>query len=318
MKPRFVLVCGARLCSLALAPKTFAPGAPAGSTAAEETPEYKQAIGQALEEYGLQHYEESRSLFEKAHALDPNARTLRGLGMVEFELRHYVAAEGYLEASLKSGKKPLTEEQRQAVQGLLTRTKQFIAKYELAVEPEAPAGMRVELDGKPVRWGDKEPLSVEAGEHVLRVSAPNSEPREVHHDVKGGEQQTLRIELAIRNPQQSDQAPKQDLGPVRPYKKLGIGLTVAGGVVAIAGGVVGALALNKANSAETSKDSDADSARTLAIVSDVGLGVGIATAVVGIVLCLWKDKPEAQKAAGSTARSRLRFESTGSDLKVSF
>ena len=35
----------------------------------------------------------ARSLFERAHAIDPNARTLRGLGMVEFELRHYLRGD---------------------------------------------------------------------------------------------------------------------------------------------------------------------------------------------------------------------------------
>jgi hypothetical protein len=301
------------------APKAWAQGT-AGQTpaASEESPEYKQAIGQALEEYGLQHYEESRTLFERAHSLDPNARTLRGLGMVEFELRHYVAAEGYLEASLKSTKKALTEEQRAAVTDLLARTKQFIAKYELAVEPEAPAGMRVELDGKPVQWDSQEPLSVEAGEHVLRVSAPNADSREVHLDVKGGEQQTLRIELTVRGPQEAVQAPKPVQGPVRPYKKLGIALTAAGGFVAIAGGVLGVMALSKADDAVTRNDSDADSARTMALVSDVGLGVGVATAVAGIVLLVWKEKPEAQATASRTPSSRVRLESTGSNFKVSF
>jgi hypothetical protein len=237
--------------------------------------------------------------------------------MVEFELRHYVAAEGYLVASLKSTKKPLTEEQRTAVGDLLERTKQFIAKYELAVEPEAPAGMRVELDGKPVHWENQTPLSVEAGEHVLRVSAPNADPREVRLDVKGGEQQTLRIELTVRSQQEAPQLAKQDLAPVRPYKALGIGLTAAGGAVAIAGGVVGILALSKADDAVTRNDSDADGARTMAIISDVGLGVGIATAVAGIVLLAWKTKPEAQ-ATAKGSHHRLRVESTGSNLKVSF
>jgi len=313
MKPSLVLVCGALLCALTWPLRGAAQAAPVEAVAGEETPEYKQAISQALEEYGLQHYEESRSLFEKAHSLDPNARTLRGLGMVEFELRHYVAAEGYLEASLKSTKKALTEEQRTAVKDLLARTKQFIAKYELAVEPQAPEGMRVELDGKPVQWEDNAPLSVEAGEHVLRVSAPNSETREVHLDVKGGEQQTLRIELAFKGVVEPSSAPPA--GPTHPFQKLGIGLTAAGGAVAIAGGVLGGLALSKANSAETRKDADADSAHTLALISDVAIGVGVATAVAGIVLLVWKDKPKEHSA--SAARS-ARLVSTWPNLKVSF
>jgi hypothetical protein len=204
----------------------------------------------------------------------------------------------------------------------LGRTKQFIAKYELAVEPVAPAGMRVELDGKPVQWDNNQALSVEAGEHVLRVSAPNSETREVHLDVKGGEQQTLRIELAFKAPEGStESAPKPEAVATRPYKKLGIGLTAAGGAVAIAGGIVGVLALSKADSADSQKDADADSAQTLALVSDVGIGVGVAAAVVGVVLWLWKEKPgEAQDAAASGKRRAdgVRLENSWPNLKVSF
>src|SRR5688572_888187 len=57
-----------------------------------ENPDYKRAVEEALKEYGLGHFEEARSLFRRAHGIYPNARTLRGLGMVEFELRHYVRA----------------------------------------------------------------------------------------------------------------------------------------------------------------------------------------------------------------------------------
>src|SRR3954466_6623521 len=66
-----------------------------------DSPEYRRLIGDALKEYGLEHFEESRSLFERAHMLSPSARTERGLGMVEFELRHYVTAQHLLELSLE-------------------------------------------------------------------------------------------------------------------------------------------------------------------------------------------------------------------------
>src|SRR5688572_7254192 len=61
-----------------------------------ENPDYKRAVEEALKEYGLGHFEEARSLFRRAHGIYPNARTLRGLGMVEFELRHYVRASQLL------------------------------------------------------------------------------------------------------------------------------------------------------------------------------------------------------------------------------
>lgn len=47
---------------------------------------YRDAIDTALQEMGLGNYEEAREQFARAHALSPNARTLRGLGISEFEL----------------------------------------------------------------------------------------------------------------------------------------------------------------------------------------------------------------------------------------
>jgi hypothetical protein len=41
-------------------------------------------------EFEAGHLEDSRALFTRAHSTQPNARTLRGLGIAEFELRKYV------------------------------------------------------------------------------------------------------------------------------------------------------------------------------------------------------------------------------------
>ena len=276
----------------------LAPVTPPAAKAADasESSEYKQAVEDALKEYGLGHFEEARSLFERAHAIDANARTLRGLGMVEFELRHYVRATQLLEQSLASEKKPLTPEQRTAVESLLARARQFIANYELSVAPPR-TDLTVELDGKPVAVGASGHLSLEAGEHVLRISGPELTARELRLDVKGGEQQTLRIELEVKSPERTNPAPGPKVAhqpsppPVsHPYRKLGIGLTAAGGALLVAGGVLGGLALGKANDAEPNDDRTADSARTLALVSDVSLGVGLATVAAGVVLMVWKRK----------------------------
>ena len=44
--------------------------------------QYKQLIQQALGEFRRQNWPEARVLFRRAHALSPNARTLRGMGVV--------------------------------------------------------------------------------------------------------------------------------------------------------------------------------------------------------------------------------------------
>jgi tetratricopeptide (TPR) repeat protein len=267
------------------------------TTDAADSAEYKQAVEAALEEYRLQHFEEARSLFERAHEIDPNARTLRGLGMVEFERRHYVRASELLQAALVSKKKPLTDEQRKAVEDLLARTQQFISNYAVEVKPATEA-VEVELDGKPVELGAERKLALEAGEHTLRITAPNAVPRELKLDVKGGERQTLHIELEVKTPQQPIARPSQPLAATKPERNtLGIALTSAGGAVAAAGGVLGGIALMKANDLETQDDPGTDKARSLAIGADVMLGVGIASAITGVVLLIVKRPRHADKLA---------------------
>jgi tetratricopeptide (TPR) repeat protein len=300
MRPVFRLLVLAVLCGRVALGSAQAKPAAAPSTEGAESAEYKQAVEAALEEYRLQHFEEARSLFERAHAIDPNARTLRGLGMVEFERRHYVRAAELLEAALASKKKPLTDEQRKTVAELLARTRQFISNYAVEVTPPNDA-LDLELDGKRVELGPEHRLALEAGEHTLRVSARNAVPRELKLDVKGGEQQTLHIQLELKTTaeaRQPAQPPKQR-PPHAPSKRnvLAIVLTSAGGAVAAAGGVLGGIALMKADELETQDDPDADKARSLAIGADVMLGVGIASAVTGVVLLIVKRPRDADTPA---------------------
>ncbi|HKO94285.1 MAG TPA: hypothetical protein VJU61_24195, partial [Polyangiaceae bacterium] len=79
---------------------------------ATEPAGYREVVSEALQEFEAQNFEESRSLFHRAHVLFPNARTYRGLGFTEFELRHYPAAIEYLEAALSSSVRPLTADLR--------------------------------------------------------------------------------------------------------------------------------------------------------------------------------------------------------------
>jgi tetratricopeptide (TPR) repeat protein len=287
-----------------------------------ESPEYKHAVDAALEEYRLQHFDEARSLFERAHAIDPNARTLRGLGMVEFERRHYVRAAELLEAALKSDRKPLTAEQRKTVEELLSRTRQFISRYAVEVEPKLDAPLSVELDGKPVALGADSRLSLEAGEHTLRISAPDAVPQELHIDVKGGEEQTLRIELQVKTA--SAPAPKAVpvQGPPAARKRdvLGIALTGSGAAVGVAGGALGAIALLKAGDAKSRNDANADKAHAFAIGADVMLGVGIATAVTGVVLLLVHRSRRADTRGHDRAdrSARVHVDTTFPELRVSF
>lgn len=162
--------------------------APPGGAAAQER-DYAETIREALAEFDVGHFEESLALFRVAHALRPSARTLRGLGNCSFELRHYVDAVGYYQASLASTENPLTPEQRAEVEGLLGRARVFVGTYHLVVTPPEAT---VTVDG---RAATSRELLLDIGDHSVSVAAPGRETRTVPVTVRGAEDETLTIEL---------------------------------------------------------------------------------------------------------------------------
>src|SRR4051794_16670861 len=75
-------------------------GARAQADGAAEASEYRELIEQALSEFKHKNWPEARVLFRRAHELSPNARTLRGMGVVSYEMRDYVHAVLELSSAL--------------------------------------------------------------------------------------------------------------------------------------------------------------------------------------------------------------------------
>jgi len=276
---------------------------PASTPAASESAEYTKSVEAALEEYRLGHYEEARSLFERAHSLEPSARTLRGLGMVEFELRHYVQALALLEQSRASTTKPLAPEQRRAVEELLARTRQFIVRYTLALTP-ADARAQISVDGSQTERDERGQIALVAGEHRLQVEADGYAPLELKLDSKGGEQRTLRLVLTPRAASVLAREPPRPR-TLHPYRKLGIALTALGGALIAGGGALDVVAWSKANDAPTRDGPAADRAHALALAGDIGLAIGAASVITGVVLLLQR-------------RREARIESLAPQLRVRF
>jgi hypothetical protein len=300
---------------------------------AEEPADYQRTIDAALEEYREAHYEEARGLFQHAHALSPSARTLRGLGMVEFELRHYVASAALLEQALASSQKPLTAEQRVAALELLARTQRFVARYRLQVVPSGLA-FQVEVDGVVTALEPEQRLTLSAGEHRVTLSAPGYQTSERVLDARGGEEQPLSMALkpapkqaAVAVVQRDAAVPESELGafgagassgssasrPTRPHRRLGITLTAVGSAALASGLTVGALALRRARNSEDGVGADADGATHMALGADLSIGLGAAMLVSGVVLWLWRrdERPTASRAG-------LHVEHVLPNLRVSF
>ncbi|HEX6241775.1 MAG TPA: PEGA domain-containing protein [Polyangiales bacterium] len=147
----------------------------------------------ALQEVALGNYEEAREQFARAHALFPNARTLRGLGIAEFELRHYVVGAEYLTQSLASGVKPLEPNLRRETEELLARARTYIGELAIQVEP-ASAELLIDGVRRVAELGSPVPLDV--GQHLLefREEGHATERREV--TLRGGQTVQLSVRLA--------------------------------------------------------------------------------------------------------------------------
>ncbi|HVZ35900.1 MAG TPA: tetratricopeptide repeat protein [Polyangiaceae bacterium] len=168
-------------------------GSPARAQGEPEPPGYREIVREALSEYQAKNFPEARALFEEAHRLYPNARTLRGLGMTSFELRQYVESVDFLEQALASTVKPLEGPLRAETERLLSRARRFVGKLSLSVEP---ATTEVLLDGHHVDYKAGVPLLLEMGDHTLTFQAPGYVPETRSLTVRGRESETWTVTLA--------------------------------------------------------------------------------------------------------------------------
>ncbi len=165
----------------------------------KEDPRYHDTLRDALAEYDAHHFEEARILFRRAHDLNPNARTLRSIGMASFELRDYVAAVRALSASLVDVRKPLNPEQRAHAQGLLERSRMFVSVYTLKI---SPADAQVLIDGRAPEYEADGTLLLGFGSHNLEVRKSGFVLRTFSVNARGGERKDLAMTLERKQPDQ--------------------------------------------------------------------------------------------------------------------
>jgi hypothetical protein len=297
----------------------WAPRAVAGDAKsdAKEDPKYHDTLRDALAEYDAHHFEEARILFRRAHDLNPNARTLRSIGMASFELRDYVTAVRTLSASLVDARKPLSPEQRAHVQGLLERSRMFVSIYTLKT---SPADAQVLVDGRVPEYEVDGTLLLGFGSHNLEIRKAGFAARTFSVSVRGGERKELVMTLERKSPdigQAIKVAPVEWSATTRTAAKVvpppqegwhpGSGWLLAAGGTALAalGGGVWWLdrnnELNKCNnppnaldgrrqSCDSGPKSSIQTQRNLALGTTLGAGAAAVTmAVVGIVG--WNSTP---------------------------
>jgi tetratricopeptide (TPR) repeat protein len=276
--------------------------------------EYQSVVQKGLHEYELGNFSEAKAFFLRAHTLSPNARTLRGLGMSSYELRNYVEAIDYFQKALDASERPLTAHMRGEVSQLLSQARSFVTRLTLTVQP---ANAQVHLDTREVSRDTDGNVLMDPGTHQLVVEAPDCES--VTRAIRTDGNETLLLNISLRNTRESLPVEGQpielepDLAPAVPQpsapgtatetttaqsSSLAPWIVVgASSVVAIAGGVLLAIALSNKHDVENAKGSAEQGPRyedyrskessvlPLSVAGITALSVGIAGVTAGMV---WK------------------------------
>jgi hypothetical protein len=296
--------------TLASSSAAFAQPAPASDR------EYRQLVREGLQEFSAGNFVEARTLLERAHALRPSARTLRGLGLVAYELRQYVRAVRELEAAIAARENPLTPEQVVEARSAIEKARRYIAIVVLSVQP---AHAELRLDGQRVAPGEHR---LDAGEHAVHAEAPDHRAHEKTFAVVGGQRLELPIALA-------ELAPSAALPGPAPLESRAQGAAAAdeggsawpwvvvgtGGALAAGGGVLLGLALSRKAELEDLGDGEMtwpefseerDAVGTRALIGGVLIGVGAAAAAGGLVWALSRGGRETLHVHAGPAGVQVR------------
>jgi tetratricopeptide (TPR) repeat protein len=181
-------------CCAGVALLWFASVADAQKSAERVPAGYTEAIREALSEFELGNFTESREQFRKAHAIDPNGRTFRGLGVVEFELRHYVESVKLLEQALAATHKPLAGKLRAETEAALERARAYVGEVQVETDPDTAT---VLVDGELIDRSAPDALRLDVGDHVFEFHAEGRLATKQTVSVKGGATETLRVTLPL-------------------------------------------------------------------------------------------------------------------------
>ena len=127
--------------------------------------EYQSLVEKGLREFELGNFGEARAFFQRAHQQSPNARTLRGLGMASYELRHYVEAIDYFQKALASKERPLTAQMHEELSQLLIQARSFVTRLKLTVTPSTAL---LRLDTRELFRDSDGSILLDPGSHELR------------------------------------------------------------------------------------------------------------------------------------------------------
>ncbi len=282
----------------------------------------RAAYQRGQEAYNQGRYEDATREFQAAYDIDPRPALLYNLAQSLERSGKLVEAvdalNRYLAAAQDAPNRAEAQLKLRNLQDRLDRTSIRIAY-------EAP-GAAIAVDNQ--QWGltpRPDPIRVSPGTHTVRVTRDGYSPFSARVIVPAG--QVLDVEVTLEEAvgagaggagaggggeggggeggaggggEGGGEGAGEGAGVTEEEggSLLPLILLAGGGALVAGGAVVGFLALGAANDAPASTGVEADQARTLALVSDVLVGVGVVTAAVGAYFMFFSGETDPQ-AAGS-------------------
>jgi hypothetical protein len=237
-------------------------------------------------------YEDAIAQWEGAYALDPRPLLQWNLSQAYERLGRLEQAAHALELYLQ-GADPTDEHQTDA-RARLGAIHERIESTGVILRG-GPEGAMITLDGTDAgRLPRPDAIRTTPGSHHIIVRAPGQADFTTTFVVPAGSTTEITVEMTAVASAGGGEIP---IAPVVVFSVAGVTLITA----AILGGV----ALSTAGTAPSATSPEADTARGLAIGSDVMFGVSAACAIVGVVLAVLPSGSSSTETSSSSASIRL-------------
>jgi hypothetical protein len=304
--PRFMALLAVALSSTSLAPHSAQAQEPTDAARAELL--FNE--GRAL--MGAKQFSAACAKFAASEALDPGGGTVLNLGICrEREGRTATAFETLTEA-LALARADGRSDRIATAEKHLDELNPKLSHLTVQLAPGPAQNLTVELDDAPVQPAQiGQPIALDPGVHRLHAAQPGHEDWSSEIDLGPiADTQTITVPslrplepvavppvvpvvpaAVLPPPPRTNPTPRPEQAESRPINRIGIGL-VSLGAVALTGGTyfgVRALVLRARSDryydgqycSQSSCPDDWTQAKTSAVLSDIGLGVGVVALAVG-------------------------------------
>jgi hypothetical protein len=292
-------------------------------------------------------YAEACPKLEESQALDPGGGTLLNLGICRLREGRSATAFAVLTDALSQARVAGRADRVATAEKHLAELTPILSRIVVRVTEEAPPpDLAIEIDGKPLAHGELGvALPFDPGPHTVRASRPGHTSREFELTL-GPSADVQTIDVPPLAPETAAAPPALTLlpPPVVPEARppdtterpaaaesspnwLGYTLVGAGGAALVAGGIFGARALSLKAKSDEYYDEDSghctqqscvddwEDGKTAATISNVFIGLGIASAGVGVYVLL--SSPTKERAARAASFS-LRTSRSGASATGTF